>query len=121
MDEGYATSQSTHSDTSVQLRNQAAAPPAYLLLIAIIPVAAATYIASSRWVDHRHSGFDIIFGSLLGAVFAWVGFRLYNLPLKSGAGWAWGPRSPNHAFFAGVGFTSYVSDESTSDGAYILP
>ena len=110
----------TNSDLGVQLRDQAAAPPTYLLLVAIIPVAAATYIASSRWVDNRHYGFDILFGSLLGSLFAWTGFRLYNLPLKSGAGWAWGPRSPSNAFFAGIGYASYI-DEGSSDDSYVLP
>lgn len=45
---------------------------------------------------------------------------MYNLPLKSGAGWAWGPRSPSNAFFAGVGHASYT-DEGPSNNSSVLP
>ncbi|PGH18537.1 hypothetical protein AJ79_00316 [Helicocarpus griseus UAMH5409] len=93
------------------LRNQSAAPPTYLLLIAAAPIVAATYIGSSRWFDNRHHGFDIIFGSALGIFFAWLGFHWYHLPLSSGgAGWAWGARSPERAFFAGIGTSGYIRD-----------
>ncbi|PGH29382.1 hypothetical protein GX50_07862 [[Emmonsia] crescens] len=101
--------ESTSEPNLIQLRNQSAAPPTYLLVIAAAPIVAATYIASSRWFDNRHYGFDILFGSLLGIFFAWLGFRWYHLPLTSGgAGWAWGARSPERAFFAGIGVNGYV-------------
>ncbi|EFR03683.1 PAP2 domain-containing protein [Nannizzia gypsea CBS 118893] len=95
------------SSDEIPLREQGAAPPTYLLLIAAVPICTAMFIASSRWVDNRHFGFDIIFGALLGTLFAWIGFSLYHLPLASGAGWAWGPRSKRFAFFAGVGYPTY--------------
>lgn len=60
---------------------QAAAPPAYLFVLPLVPVCVATYIASSRYSDFRHHGFDIIFGSLMGAFFAWVSLPLSLLHL----------------------------------------
>ncbi|OJD23996.1 hypothetical protein ACJ73_04648 [Blastomyces percursus] len=102
----------SQSQTLIPLRTQSAAPPTYLLPLAAAPIVAATYIASSRWFDNRHFGFDILFGSLLGIFFAWLGFRWYHLPLGAGgAGWAWGARSPERAFFAGVGVDGYVRHE----------
>jgi len=91
--------------------NQAAAPPVYLLIFAFIPVAAATFIAGSRWVDYRHGGFDIISGAFIGIVFAFLGFRLYHLPVRRGAGWSWRPRSRHRAFYVGLGIPSYVGGE----------
>ncbi|KAK2737180.1 hypothetical protein FQN57_000437 [Myotisia sp. PD_48] len=94
------------------IRNQGAAPPTYLLFLVMIPICAATYIASSRWVDNRHYGFDILFGSLLGTTFAWIGFRLYNPPLNSGAVSAWGCRTWDHAF----SFRHEVVPDTTAKG-----
>ncbi|KAI9761391.1 MAG: hypothetical protein M4579_001041 [Chaenotheca gracillima] len=95
----------------VPLRNQAAAPPNFLLVIAVIPVATAAYIASTRYSDFRHHGFDIIFGTLIGIVFAWFGFRWYHLPIRQGAGWAWGARTRDRAFGIRVGVGSYIGRE----------
>lgn len=107
--------QSLQSSSSLPpLRDQAAAPPIYLLLIPALPVACATYIASTRWVDNRHTGFDIFCGALLGIFFAWLGFRMYNLPLSSGAGWAWGPRNRDRAFFTGTGLRGHAEGEGIS-------
>jgi hypothetical protein len=39
------------------------------------------------------------------AIFA---FRWYHLPISQGAGWSWGPRSRERAFWAGVGVGTYV-------------
>ena len=98
----------------VPLRNQGAAPPTYLGLIVLAPIATAAWIASSRYPDNRHFGWDILAGSLLGIIFAYIGFHLYHLPLSSGAGWAWGPRSRDRAFYTGVGMRGYVGEEGTS-------
>ncbi|PWY83230.1 acid phosphatase/Vanadium-dependent haloperoxidase [Aspergillus sclerotioniger CBS 115572] len=94
------------------IRNQGAAPPVYMLIVAFVPIAVAFFISASRWFDYRHHGFDIIFGSVMGMVFAWVGFRLYQLPIMRGAGWAWGARSREHAFFTGVGLPSHVAADN---------
>jgi membrane-associated phospholipid phosphatase len=91
--------------------NRAAAPPLYLLVLAFVPLGAAFYISGSRWSDYRHHGFDIIFGSILGFLFAWLGFRLYHLPIRRGAGWSWGARTRNRAFYIGMGIPSYIGDE----------
>lgn len=63
-----------------------------------IPVAAAIYIASTRYVDRKHEGFDVLFGSAEGLICAGFAFRWYHLPIRRGAGWAWAPRNSNVAF-----------------------
>jgi membrane-associated phospholipid phosphatase len=93
------------------LRNQAASPPAYLFVMILVPICAAIYISSTRFSDFRHFGFDILFGSLVGAVFAWFGFRWTHLPIRQGAGWSWGARSRDRAFGIGMGVMGYVGDE----------
>jgi membrane-associated phospholipid phosphatase len=95
----------------VAARNRAAAPPLYLLVLAFVPLGAAFYISGTRYSDYKHHGFDILFGSILGFVFAWFGFRLYHLPIRQGAGWSWGPRTRSRAFYLGLGVPSYVGDE----------
>lgn len=99
-----------HNTAIAAVRRQAAAPPLYLLLIACLPFFAAVFIASSRWFDFRHHGFDILFGFLIGTISSFFAFRYYHLPISTGAGWAWGPRSPDKAFWAGVGSFSYATD-----------
>ena len=107
-------SQSSLTSQRHPLRNQAAAPPIYLLVIAFIPIATAMFISTSRWFDYRHHGFDIISGSVLGIFTAWLGFRCYHLPIQGGSGWAWGARSRDRAFWLGVGRAGYVGDEEWS-------
>lgn len=98
-----------HTATVSAARRQAAAPPLYLLVLAAIPFFGAVFIATSRWFDFRHHGFDILFGFGIGTVTAIFAFRYYHLPLSHGAGWAWGPRSHDKAFWAGVGSFSYAT------------
>ncbi|EME48556.1 hypothetical protein DOTSEDRAFT_141679 [Dothistroma septosporum NZE10] len=93
------------------LRNAAAAPPNYLSIPALLPVAVAVYICSTRYVEFYHFGFDIISGSLIGIATAYLSFRWYHLPISRGQGWAWGARSRNRAFAIGVGTGGYVGDE----------
>src|SRR5690606_13849248 len=90
-------------------RRQAAAPPIYLLVIALLPFFGSVFIASSRWFDFRHHGFDIIFGYVIGTIASIFSFRYYHLPIDAGAGWAWAPRSADRAFWAGVGRYSYAA------------
>ncbi|KAL2157446.1 hypothetical protein VTH06DRAFT_6138 [Thermothelomyces fergusii] len=101
---------SRHNQTISAVRRQAAAPPIYLLCIAVVPFFTSVFIAGSRWWDFRHHGFDIMFGYLIGTVTAIFSFRYYHLPISSGAGWAWGPRSHDKAFWAGVGSSSYATE-----------
>lgn len=98
-------------------RRQAAAPPLYLLAFAAAPSCVAVFIASSRWFDFRHHGFDILFGFLIGTVCAVCAFRWYHLPVSRGAGWAWGPRCADKAWWAGVGSFSYAMDWEPDVGA----
>ncbi|KAL9576641.1 MAG: hypothetical protein Q9212_006934 [Teloschistes hypoglaucus] len=96
------------------LRRQSAAPPLYLLPLPLIPLCTAIYICSTRFSDFRHHGFDILFGALMGIVFAVFTFRLYHLPMTRGRGWSWGPRSMERAFGAGVGLGGYVLGDTTA-------
>lgn len=93
---------------SVPLRKQAAAPPTYLLILPLICISIPAYVASTRFSDFRHHGFDIIFGSLMGTVISYIGFRMYHLPIRRGAGWSWGPRSVSKAWGIGVGPQGYT-------------
>jgi hypothetical protein len=99
------------SSETQALRNQAAAPPLHLLVVAFTPMCIAIYISATRFSDFRHHGFDILSGGTLGLASAWFGFRWYHLPVQRGAGWAWGARSRDRAFGVGVGVSGYVGDE----------
>lgn len=96
-------------------RSQAAAPPAYLILLAWIPVGGALFISISRWFDYRHHGIDIFSGAALGIFCAWISFHFYQEPLSIGDGWAWGPRSRRFAFGMPVGYSSYTAGEVVNE------
>jgi len=108
-DLGTAKRLTAHTHTVAAVRLQAASPPLYLLFISVLPFFTSIFIAGSRWFDFRHHGFDILFGFLIGTVTASFAFRYYHLPIREGAGWAWGPRSHDKAFWAGVGSYSYAT------------
>ncbi|KAK0628159.1 PAP2 superfamily-domain-containing protein [Bombardia bombarda] len=114
LDPSLQKSLQKHRRTVAAVRRQAAAPPIYLLVIALVPFFASVFIAGSRWFDFRHHGFDIIFGYLIGTAAAFFSFRYYHLPISRGAGWAWGPRSRDKAFWAGVGSYSYATEHMRS-------
>ncbi|KAH7026546.1 PAP2 superfamily-domain-containing protein [Microdochium trichocladiopsis] len=114
-DPNMAQQLETHHTQITAVRRQAAAPPLYLLVVAVLPFFTAIFIASSRWFDFRHHGFDILFGFIIGTITAWFAFRYYHLPLRSGAGWAWGPRSHDKAFWAGVGSYTYATNKKDWD------
>ncbi|KAG4279599.1 hypothetical protein FPRO04_13577 [Fusarium proliferatum] len=99
-------------DVKVQpLRRQAAAPPIYLLALGLLPFGVSIFIAGSRWHDRRHHGFDILFGYAMGLIASIFAFRYYHLPIRAGAGWAWGPRSDERAFWAGIGRQGYAGTD----------
>lgn len=102
------------SSPNVPLRNQAAAPPNYLLALPLVPICLAIYITATRYFQFYHHGFDIMFGSLIGISSAWFSFRWYHLPIRQGAGWSWGARSRDRAFAIGVGRGNYVGSEGWS-------
>lgn len=105
---------STSSNQPIPIRNQAAAPPVYLLALPLVPISAAIYITSTRYFQFYHHGFDVLFGSLIGILSAWFAFRWYHLPISRGAGWSWGARSRDRAFAIGVGVGGYVGPEGWS-------
>jgi membrane-associated phospholipid phosphatase len=130
-DESSASSPLNAKDTGLtarynaklhSVRRQAAAPPLYLLALTLAPFALSIYISASRWWDFRHHGFDILFGYLMGMFTAIYAFRYYHLPIQEGAGWAWGPRSSERAFWAGVGRVGYsgVDEQDTPSQADAL-
>lgn len=100
-----------HNKLVTAVRRQAAAPPIYLLTIVVLPWFASIFIAGSRWFDFRHHGFDILFGYLIGVFTSFFAFRYYHLPISQGAGWAWGPRSHDKAWWSGVGSYSYATEK----------
>lgn len=112
---GPASRNAQHNAKLQSLRRQAAAPPIYLLAITLVPFCLAIFIAASRWFDFRHHGFDILFGFLIGIITAIYSFRYYHMPIMAGAGWAWGPRSKDRAFWAGVGRLGYVGTKDDFD------
>ena len=105
-----------HIDDRSSVRSRGAAPPVLGMIIVFVPIATACFIAVSRWFDYRHHGFDILFGSAMGILFAWIGFRMYHLPIQRGAGWAWAPRSRRRAFVRGIGFPSSLGTDSWTYG-----
>jgi hypothetical protein len=46
-------------------------------VLSLTPLVAAGIIAISRLMDNRHHPFDVIFGSVLGLLFAWMAYRQY--------------------------------------------
>ncbi|CAI7578409.1 hypothetical protein N7533_000393 [Penicillium manginii] len=110
----FPTEGETHSDDRTSVRTRGAAPPVLMMIFALVPTATATFIAASRWANCRHHGFDVLFGSALGIFFAYIGFRMYHLPIQRGAGWAWGPRARRRAFIRGIGFPSSLGTDSWS-------
>ncbi|KIV99863.1 uncharacterized protein PV09_08531 [Verruconis gallopava] len=97
-------------------RERAAAPPLYLLVIVLIPIAAAIYIVSTRYTDNKHAGFDILFGSAEGLVCAWFAIRWYHPPISIASGWAWAPRHKGTAFGVGMGVGSYADTSYAQKG-----
>ena len=51
-------------------------------VVVIIPTLGAALIAGSRIMDARHHPFDVISGSLLGIIVAWISYRQYFPPLS---------------------------------------
>ncbi|KAJ5383185.1 Phosphatidic acid phosphatase type 2/haloperoxidase [Penicillium concentricum] len=107
----YPIEDQSHRDDSTSVRKRGAAPPVYLMLLAFFPTATACFIAASRWFNYRHHGFDILFGAAIGIFFAYIAFKMYHLPIRRGAGWAWGARSRGRAFARGVGVPSSLGTD----------
>jgi membrane-associated phospholipid phosphatase len=100
-----------HAGNIVPIRNQAATPPNFLLVLPLVPISVAFYICASRFFEFYHHGFDILSGALIGILSAWFSFRWYHLPISQGAGWSWGARSRDRAWGIGVGVGNYVGTE----------
>lgn len=91
---------------------RAAAPPLFGIVLFVIPISVAFWISSTRYVDFKHQGIDIVSGSALGIVTAWLGFRLYHGSLTRGESWAWSPRSVDKAFAVSSGHEGWVGSRT---------
>lgn len=60
----------------------AAVPPVAILALPLIPIAAAIYIAATRYFQFYHDGLDVMCGALIGISSAWFGFRWSQLPCR---------------------------------------
>lgn len=110
-------SSQTFGPSRIPPRNQAAAPPVYLLALPLVPICTAIYITSTRYFQFFHHGFDMIVGTLIGVLSAYFAFRYYHLPINQGAGWSWGARSRDRAWAIGVGVPGYVGTEGWSSAS----
>lgn len=107
----------TSHTSPIPPRNTSAAPPVYLLLLAVyLPIGTAIFICVSRWFDFHHHGIDILSGAIIGAFCAYFSFRFYHMPIRRGSGWSWGARSRGRAFWVGVGRDGYVGSEGWMAG-----
>lgn len=52
-------------------------------LICFYPILLAAFVAISRTEDYRHRGSDIIAGTLIGTVIAWISYRMFFPPLAA--------------------------------------
>lgn len=72
---GLQPAYSAASSHTGGLRTRNAAPPVYLLAFPLIAIGSAIYIASTRYSDYWHHGFDVWISAILGSITAWLGFR----------------------------------------------
>ncbi|PNS20966.1 Diacylglycerol pyrophosphate phosphatase 1 [Sphaceloma murrayae] len=79
-------------------RRAGAAPPVWGMAIILAPTLFAVWIASTRFQEFKHDGFDCISGSLCGVITALIGFRAYHNGILRGQSWTWGPRTWDNAF-----------------------
>lgn len=96
MRDGYKSFPSGHSSTAFsglgylaiwlagKLHTLDGAGHVWKVALISVPVMAATLIAASRIMDARHHPFDVLFGSALGAVAAWISYRQYYPAIRSG-------------------------------------
>lgn len=74
-----------------------AAPPIIGIIAVIVPILAACFIASTRYIEYKHDGFDVLAGCLVGAFTAWIAHRLYHSSLSNGQSWVWPSRALSSA------------------------
>jgi membrane-associated phospholipid phosphatase len=63
------------------------------IAVVATPVVGAGLIAGTRIMDARHHPFDVVFGSLLGVLIAWIAYRQYFPPLSDFKGKAYPVRT----------------------------
>ncbi|KAH8148529.1 uncharacterized protein LAJ45_07240 [Morchella importuna] len=74
-----AFSSSTGSASSAAPSAHPKVPQMLSFAVVATPMLLATYVASTRWSDYRHHGFDVLFGSFEGIVCALVGWGWYGV------------------------------------------
>ncbi|PGH04521.1 hypothetical protein AJ79_07047 [Helicocarpus griseus UAMH5409] len=79
---------------------------AWKTIIVLVPTLGAALIAATRIMDARHHPFDVLFGSLLGIICAYIAYRQYFPPLSESwrkgraypiRTWGTDPSGPPHA------------------------
>jgi hypothetical protein len=100
-----------YSQSDIPPRNRAAAPPIYLLLLPLLPIAVAIFITATRFYQFFHFGLDVLSGAIIGIGSAYFSFRWFHMPISTGAGWSWGARSRERAWGIQIGTGGYVGLE----------
>lgn len=80
-------------------------------MLVLIPILAASLVAVSRIMDARHHPFDVITGSMLGFVTAWISYRQYFPSLSNF-------KAKGRAYPRRTWGTSAVAADEESAGAY---
>jgi hypothetical protein len=50
------------------------------VLIISLPILISSFISITRVLDNRHRASDVLSGAAIGAIFAWLGFRVVVVP-----------------------------------------
>jgi len=61
--------------THTRLQSRSRRPSHWKMLFTMAPVLLATYLTSTLVLGYHHSGYDVIFGSLIGIVTSLLGYR----------------------------------------------
>jgi len=72
----------------------------YFLVSVVLPLAFATFVASSRIVDHWHHVSDVLTGVFLGCLWGTIGFHVHHSPPSSSNGVSALPLTVSSSFLA---------------------
>lgn len=101
--DGFRSFPSGHSSTSFsglgylaiwlsgKLRLWNGSGQVWKVVLVMTPLLAASLVAISRIMDERHHPFDVLFGSALGCLAAWISYRQY-FPAVRTSGISYSPR-----------------------------
>ncbi|OLL24384.1 Diacylglycerol pyrophosphate phosphatase 1 [Neolecta irregularis DAH-3] len=78
----------------------------YKTFILLVPLMAASLCAISRSMDYRHHAFDVIVGSAIGALMAWLSYRQYYPSLV-------------HTHYAGRAYRFLEDEFERTEGSFL--